>query len=317
LAALGLAALPALAGGQADPGAPYVAKAKEIAGKDFAWTANLLCTPGVIVSSFFGGATMQEPDQAVPPTQVFDDLFYVGLRQVGTWIVRTPDGLILIDSLYAGMGQSVIEPGMRALGLNPADVKYVVLTHGHADHVGGARWFQDRYGARVVMSAIDWQTVQALPGDASTKPRRDMVLNDGQQLTLGKTTVTAVLIPGHTPGSLALILPVTDRGAPHMAALWGGTMISAPVPLDLREAYLASIDHFLPFARKAHVDVAIENHPYVDKQIPKLFLLKDRKPGEPNPFVIGEDGFERYLGVLKTCGQAGLERAKVGLERVQ
>jgi metallo-beta-lactamase class B len=315
LAAAFLLASPLQAAAQTDPGLPFVAKAKELAGKDYAWTANMLCMRGEIVSSFFGGATMQGPDQDAPPVRVFDDLYYIGLRQVGMWVVRTSDGLILIDSLYPGMGESKVAGDMRHLGLDPAKIKYVILTHGHADHYGGARYFQERYGARVAMSAADWDYMAGQGGAPESKPKRDMVLQDGQVLTLGKTSLVAVLTPGHTPGSMALIIPVSDKGAPHVAGLWGGTMISAPVPLADRERYLSSVDHFLTFSRKAGVDVEIENHPYVGGQIAKMFTLSARKSGDPNPFVVGQGSFERYMGVLRTCAEAGIERAKVGLER--
>ena len=317
---LALAAAAVLLGGAAsaqpaDPGQPYAVKAKEIAGQDYAWTANLLCQRGEIVSSFFGGAHMQGPDQDVPPVKVFDDLFYIGLREAGMWVVRTSDGLILVDSLFPGMGEAKVAPEMRRLGLDPATIKYVLITHAHSDHYGGARYFQDK-GARVAMSAADWDFLDRQAGPPESKPRRDLVLTDGQALTLGKTSLTVAVTPGHTPGSLALVIPVADHGAPHMAGLWGGTMISAPVPLADRERYLTSVDHFLDLTRKAGVDVEIENHPYVGAQIAKMYLLSARKPGAPHPFVVGQAGFERYMAVIRTCAQAGIERAKVGLERV-
>jgi metallo-beta-lactamase class B len=285
----GLLAAGTVAAQQSDPGLPYVSKAREVAGKDYAWTANMLCTRGEIVSSFFGGATMRNADQDAPPTKVFDNLYYIGLRQVGMWVVRTPEGLILVDSLFPGMGATKVANDMRKLGLNPAKIKYVIITHGHADHYGGARYFQDRYGARVAMSAADWDFIEGQSGEADTKPKRDIALQDGQVITLGKMNITAVLTPGHTPGSMALVIPVTDHGAPHVAALWGGTMISAPASIANRERYIASVDHFLEFTRKAGVDVEIENHPFVGGQIAKMYLLSEHQQGASNPFVIGQE----------------------------
>jgi metallo-beta-lactamase class B len=302
-------------GGAADPGAPYVAKARALAGKDYVWTANLLCTRGEIVSSFFGGNMMQAADQDMQPLKVFDNLYYVGMRQVGAWAVTTPQGIILIDSLFPGDGQKRIEPGLRALGLRPQDIKLIILTHGHVDHFGGARYLQDKYGAHVAMSAADWDFMEKQRGDPATKPRRDQTIADGQVIDFGSARITAVLTPGHTPGSLGLIIPVSDHGQPHTAALWGGTMISAPVPMALREQYLTSMDHFLTFTHAAKVDVEIENHPYVGDQVVKLFEVARRAPGEPHPFVVGSDAVDRYFGILRTCAEAGIARAKVGLER--
>ena len=111
----------------------------------------------------------------------------------------------------------VVSGGCK-LGVDPARIKYVLVSHGHSDHAGGAKLLQDRFGARVIMSAADWDLIgrntQAWP-----KPKRDMVATDGQRLTLGDTTLTLYLTPGHTPGTISTLIPVRDQGRPHIAAL--------------------------------------------------------------------------------------------------
>src|SRR4029077_17834632 len=97
----------------------------------------------------------------------------------------------------------------------------VFFTHGTLDHAGGAKLLQERFGARVILSAADWELIgrntQSWP-----KPKRDIVAIDGQRLTLGDTTLTLYLTPGHTPGTISTLIPVRDQGRPHIAAEWGG-----------------------------------------------------------------------------------------------
>ncbi len=148
----------------------------------------------------------EDEAQAVEPLQIFDNLYYVGIGWVSAYVLKTSNGLILIDALY-GKWVNRLYANMRALGLDPAAIKYVIATHGHFDHAAGAADVQRRYGARVVMAAEDWALAEA-PADhplfAMTPPRRDIVAEDGMVVTLGDTRVHLYKTPGHTEGVLSL-----------------------------------------------------------------------------------------------------------------
>ena len=162
----------------------------------------------------------------IEPTQLFDNLYVIGRSGTVVYAITTSEGIILIDSGYEGQTESVLMPGLVELGLDPADIEYVVIAHGHRDHFGGARYLQDRYGARIVLAAEDWDLLeQAGTGvdDALPPPTRDLEAVEGIPITLGDTSVTLVAVPGHTPGSIGLIFPVRDGGASHTAGLFGGT----------------------------------------------------------------------------------------------
>ena len=92
------------------------------------------------------------------PAKVFDDLYFVGGKIHSSWALTTSQGIILFDTIYPYNSEELIVGGMKRLGLNPGDIKYVLISHAHADHIGGAEMLQKRYGARIVMGGADWQS---------------------------------------------------------------------------------------------------------------------------------------------------------------
>jgi hypothetical protein len=156
--------------------------------------------------------------------------------------VKTSAGIIVIDALYDYSVEDEIAGGLTKLGLNPADIKYVIVSHAHGDHVGGAKFLQDRYKARVMLSAADWDLLDQTK--LTPRPARDLVATDGQKVTLGDTTITLHLTPGHTPGTMSFLIPVTDGGRRHMVAEWGGTRFSFPPTPENFRTYAASAERF-------------------------------------------------------------------------
>src|SRR5690606_40790140 len=130
-------------------------------------------------------------------------------------------GIILCDVTVDYSVVAELVEGLRKLGIDPAQIRYVFISHAHAAPSGGAAFLQ-RFGARVIMSEADWDLYEA--SNAADKATRDIVAHDGFELTLGDSTVKSYLTPGHTHGTLSTLLPVHDQGQPHLAALWGGTL---------------------------------------------------------------------------------------------
>jgi metallo-beta-lactamase class B len=242
------------------------------------------------------------------PVKVFDNLYWVGQTEYSAWAITTSAGIIVIDTIFDYSVEDEVVEGLKKLGLDPADIKYVIVSHGHSDHSGGARLLQDRFHAHVLMSAADWDLLDRSRG---TKPTRDMVVTDGQTLTLGDTTLKLYLTPGHTPGTISTIFPVTDHGEPHIVAEWGGTAFNFSVTPDRdREywfhQYIASALRFRALVKAAGADVMIANHTNFDGSKQKLPALANRQPGHPNPWVIGTDAAVRYMTVNVECSEAGL-----------
>lgn len=281
----------------------HIARAKSAAGSRWADAAAYFCAES---------ATPNRPtDPAIEPTRLFDNLAVVGSVGTAVYIVQTSEGLILIDAGYPDQVESVLLPGLKALGFDPAKVRDVIVTHGHSDHFGAARYFQDTYQAKVFLSAADWDLVggqQGKPG-APQAPRRDQIVTDGQPITLGDTKILPILVPGHTPGALALIFPVFDQGQKHTAGLFGGTVLTAGfVNADGLRAYGKSIQNYARIAADNHVDVEVQNHPLMDGFAARLEQLKKRGARDPHPFVIGEQAYAAFLTVMSECSQAQLLR---------
>lgn len=243
------------------------------------------------------------------PVKVFDNLHYVGEREYSAWAVTTSAGIIIIDPVYDYSVEQQVVGGLKKLGVDPAHIKYVVVSHAHRDHAGGAWYLQERFGARVLLTAADWDLL-ARNTQNWPKPKRDMVVADGEQLTLGDTTLTFVHTSGHTPGTMSTIVPVKDNGTPHVAALWGGTGFNFTITPERPashwfDAYIASARRFREAAAKAGVDVFLSNHPRWDGSNDKMARLAARKAGEPHPYVIGARSVQNYFTIAEHCARAG------------
>jgi metallo-beta-lactamase class B len=283
----------------------HIDRAKQAAGSTWAAAADYFCAESSMPN--------RPTDPAIEPTRLFDNLSVIGSVGTAVYVVHTSEGLILIDAGYPEQIESVLLPGLKALKLDPAQVRYVIVLHGHSDHFGAARYFQDTYGSKVFLSAADWDVLDAPQakgkGAPVAQPKRDQVAVEGQQITLGDTKIMPYLIPGHTPGALALIFPVMDKGQKYTAGIFGGTVLSAGfVTTDGLRQYIDSVQRYARIAAENHVNVEIQNHPLMDGFASRLEQLKKRGPQSPNPFVISETAYAAFLNVMSECSQAQLLR---------
>jgi len=223
--------------------------------------------------------------------------------------LTTRDGIILIDTLYPYNSEELIIGGMRKLGLDPKNIKYVLVSHAHGDHIGGAEMLQTRYGVRVVMGGPDWDWVAKYPNRYKTMaPKRDIAATDGMKITLGDTTVTIWLTPGHTPGTLSYTFTVLDRGRPVDVAYSGGTAFNfvnnMPDPgIKNFQTYIDSQKHMAAKAASTGATVLLSNHSEFDNAFNKNRMLAGRGDG-PHPYELGADWVQRYFQVMQGCARA-------------
>jgi metallo-beta-lactamase class B len=278
-------------------------------------------------------AVVPRKDWFTWPVEIFDNLHFIGTKTAGVWAVSSSAGIIVIDTSFHYASKELVL-GLLNFGLDPDDIKYIIVTHAHDDRYWGAKGLQDTYpNARVAMSAADWDIVAKDNSPAQFKPRKDMVVTDGQKITLGDVTVTAYITPGHTPGTLSLIIDgLTNRKSiasdnqRHVASLWGGTDPSIgrqgvqyyPDGRTMMTTHIASLKRFIDLENKAGVDVVLAqtlNHVNIAEKMRYWRMANpdhsagadagDRLKGEAHPFV-NKEAVSRYNRILLECYEAQL-----------
>ena len=208
-----------------------------------------------------------------PPTKIFGNLYFVGTEPASSHLVDTGEGLILLDTGYFESLYEVIDNVYR-LGFDPREIRYILLTHGHIDHLGGARALRALSGAKIALGAEDREYANGTLDLTYAKElgmvyneafEPDILLSDGDTITLGNTRIRAVATPGHTPGAMSYFFNVSDGEREYVAALHGGMGINTlsrefldtyALPYSLREDFVRSMRRL----NEERVDIFLGNH---------------------------------------------------------
>lgn len=222
------------------------------------------------------------------PTKVFDNVYCIGSVSVVAWVIETSDGLILIDSMWDDRDAKLIEEGIKGFGLDPKDLKYIILSHGHGDHYGGANYLRNKYAAKVVLTKTDTDLMYNLNTGAnsprSPKTKVDIYSKDKYIIKLGDTSITILETPGHTAGCSSFIFPVKYKGKEYTAVLWGGTGL--PKEKELVAKYKESAEYFKKEALSKNALVSLTAHLFADNGYANLEKVANLKEGEANPFIM-------------------------------
>ncbi len=254
-----------------------------------------------LLKAFPARTTAQTNRQVVEPFKIFDNLYYIGMDWVSAYLVTTSDGLIMLDSLYGTFADGALE-NVRKLGFDPGNIEYVIATHGHQDHAGGLGTIQRTSEARIGMAAGDW----AMVGDAP----EDLVIDDGDAITLGDTTLQFYVTPGHTPGVVSIAFDVRDGEQTHKAFMFGGMGLNFS-GLERTEMYLESVERI---REMEGIEVNITNHPGPARIFERQALLTAREPGTPHPFVAPDD-FAEWMRGLQENAEEKLAEERRGRRR--
>jgi metallo-beta-lactamase class B len=314
----------------------HIKKAQKLAGADLSRFFYRRCLVEPAYSRTISSSN-QAP-AAMEPVKVMDKLYFLGQNAVSSWALETSEGFVIFDTLNnAEEAKQYIEGGMVKLGLDPKRIKYIVITHEHGDHFAGTNYLKEISGARVVASTTAWDLMAAQAKGAGTRgerqgqapaaagrggaaparsgppadwaklvPARDIEIRDGQTFVVGDTTMTFYVTPGHAQGTLSTIIKTTDHGAPHVIGFNGGL---GSVTAENRAIHIASLKRWRGLAAAAGVDTLIANHQTQDGAVENLELVKVNRPGDQNPFVLGKDGYLRYIDINIECTYANMARA--------
>ena len=244
------------------------------------------------------------------PAKVADNFYFLGTKIHNAWALVGSDGIIIFEALFDYAAPDEIADGMRKLGLDINKVKYVIISHAHGDHDGGARFLQDTMpAAHLVYGGPDWDAVDKSTNHAGGKPKHDTVGADGMKFSVGDASVQIVTTPGHTAGTLSFLFEVKDNGKPLRVAYVGGTAIPFDGTAAYYDGYIASVKKMAKAAADFGATALMSNHTEFDNGYYKAHTAANRKPGEGNPFDVGRAAVGRYFTVVEECSTAAKLRA--------
>jgi len=322
------AGLATKANAQASNAQAHVAAAKAVAyepGQDLTNLYDTCAEPRPAGAQPAAAATAAPATRRIPPrnqwytapAKVFDNLYYVGgaLGDNNTvWAVTTPDGIILIDAGWDYSAEELIINGLKKLGFDPGQIKYVLLTTAKPQNFSGARYLQDHTKPRIALSEADWNVVEKSNLPADMKPKKDMVITDGQKVTLGDVTVTLYVTPGNSPGTLSMLIsPLKDGNQKHVGSHFGGRGVFTqgdgvqyfPSEIEAIRTWAEQIKRYREIAEKAGADVFLSPRVNIDRTLDKINAIQFRKPGGPHPLV-SKAAVSRGQTILYECMEAQL-----------
>ena len=228
---------------------------------------------------------------ATAPFPVAGPIYYVGTEGIAVYLIRTRDGLILLDG---GLEENVslVAQSIRTLGFDPRDVKLMIATHAHYDHVAALAGLKRLTGARFLASTGDRQAYETgtPPSDTNYGVIRfpavhvDGTVIDGRAVSLGGVTLTPVLTPGHTPGCTSWRMMVSDQGH-RRDVLFLCSITVAGNRLVRNKGYPGIVADFRrTFAklRPVHADIVLPGHA---EQADIMGKARRRAAGERDAFI--------------------------------
>ena len=222
----------------------------------------------------------------IEPFEMIDNLYFVGSKRVCVHVIKTSEGLIVIDTGYPDMYDEIVE-NMHALGLNEKDICAIFHSHGHVDHFGCTQKLTAVSGAKTYISRIDneiahgnlnlsWADELNCP---YTPFNCDVLMDDGDCFTFCDVHIRCRLTPGHTDGTMSFFITMPHDGKKIVAAMFGGFGKNTMTRAFLEKYNLTTdcIDTFrnsLQSAKEEDVDLMLGNHPYNNDTEGKLALKK-------------------------------------------
>lgn len=240
---------------------------------------------------------MTANDKQMEPCRMADNLYHIGVRGGPCYLLETIDGIVLIDTAFPETVDLLLENFAR-IGKDPRDVRHIIHTHGHYDHVGATRALVAMSGAKTYIGVGDEDAVRGVNelifanemGVCYTDTfEPDVIVRDGDVLVFGDTSIRFVATPGHTAGTVSLFFDVSVQGKRYRAGLFGGAGLNSltveyltryGLPLSMRDTFLQSIDKVIDEPVDFHVGNHLSDNNFHEKRL---------HVGEAeNPFLVGK-----------------------------
>jgi metallo-beta-lactamase class B len=218
-----------------------------------------------------------------PAHKVMDNFYFVGTKELASFLIVTPEGHILMNSNYES-SVPLIRANVEKLGFKFTDIKILIAGHAHPDHVEGDAMVKSLTGAQVVVGRLDEAATRNFKPGGKEHPI-DRLVDEGDKVTLGGTTLTAHVMPGHTRGCLAWTLDLKENGKTYK------TLVECSLNgrfVQSLEQYPGILDDFRATYKKARTlpaEVWVSSHGSFYGLADKFAKLEKRGPNDPNPFV--------------------------------
>ncbi len=250
-----------------------------------------------------------------PPHRVMDNVYYVGTEMLSSYLITTPEGHILVSSNYES-SVPVIRAAVEELGFNFSDIEILISGHAHPDHIEGDALVKKLTGAEVVVGRLELPAQRAFRTPGGETLPIDRIVDDGDTVTLGGTTLTAHLLPGHTPGCLAWSTTLEEDGQAYYALIECSLNGQFLQYVD-NDAYPNIVEDMRATYKKARalpVEVFLSSHGVFYGLDEKYARLAQSAPGDLNPFV-DPDGYQAHVDEFERIFEATLERQLTEAER--
>jgi metallo-beta-lactamase class B len=264
--------------------------------------SNKILTPQDLFKRNVG--TKEDQDTAFPPHKIAGNLYYVGTRALGSFLITTPQGHILINSDFERT-VPVIKSSVEKLGFKFTDIRIILGSHAHADHQEGDALAKELSGAQVMAMAEDVPALEKMRPGGKPHPI-DRVLHDGDEVKLGGMTLVAHLTPGHTRGCTTWTFKVQENGKQYDVVIIGSVGVNPGfILVNNKETPQIAEEYERAFRvlRSLKCDIPLGSHP-------AMYNLADKYPkiGKgPNPFIDPE-GYKTELDIVENVFRTTLEQ---------
>ena len=249
-------------------------------------------------------------NERIAPFRIFGNLYYVGARFGTSHLIDSGDGLILLDTGLPQTLHLVIE-SIWELGFDPRNIKYIIHSHGHYDHIGGTKALKALSGAKTFIGSgdenyvngkLDLTWAKELGYHFESPFEADAIMHDGDAIQLGSASIKCVASPGHSPGTMSFFFNVSEGKNTCRAGMHGGVGINSMsrefldeygLSYDCREKFLKGLDRL----KEEHVDIFLGNH--IGNNDTEGKYAK-RKQGGSNPFINPAE----WRPFLERCGKS-------------